>query len=142
MAKERRLIDSSDARQRMAAAMEIMASKEGVYAFEWSRCREQRTTRQNAYWWGVVVPAIAAGISEAWGERWSAERTHEFLKRKFLTEPVVNRTTGEVVGETTGSSAALDTKQFGELIDKVSVFASEFLNVEVPPAAQLESSHA
>lgn len=114
-----------------------VAKARGIHRLELTRCREQRTLSQNAYYWGVVLPAVAEGIMEAWGEQLDPEEIHDFLKQRFLTKPVVNRNTGEVTGETTHSTTALDTSAFAGYLDKIIRFAAEFLSTEIPAAQSL-----
>ena len=131
MAKDECILNfSQPAVKRMVLAH--IKTLQGMYWFELRRCRDQRTLAQNAYLFGVIYPHVRDGMEEVWGETLSVEQVHVFLKKKFLAQPVVNRQTGEVMGETVGSSADLDVKQFGEYIDNIIRFASEFLNIEIP----------
>lgn len=94
--------------------------------------RENRTTQQNRYYWSCMIPAAVKGLEDAWGESLSPEACHEFLKNRFLSRPIVNRATGEVVGQTVESSAFLDTQQFSQYLDQVRLFLAEYLHVEAP----------
>lgn len=127
------ILDFSNAKTRRMVIDHIRQIR-GVHRFQLQRVRAQRSLQANAYLWGVVYKAVQAGLEEAWGERKSVEWIHQYLKKRFLTEPVVNRTTGEVIDETVGSTAELDTKAFAEYIDQIIQFAGEHLNVEIPPA--------
>jgi hypothetical protein len=73
-------------------------------------------------------------MEDVLGERISPEKTHAFLKGRFLKEPLVNRKTGEIVGETVESIGGMDTRDLSEYIDKVKLFASEYLGVTVREA--------
>ena len=57
------------------------------------------------------------------------------MKTLFLTEPVVNTATGEEMPDTTGSVADLSVSEMCQYIDKITKFASDFLNTPIPPAS-------
>ena len=91
-----------------------------------------RTEEQNAYYWGVALPAIAAGLSDAWGESYTAEQAHEICKQLFLAKPTYDRAADVRTGQTDPSTATLTIAAFGEYLDKIRLLAAEFLHVEIP----------
>lgn len=111
-------------------------SCKGPHKIKISKVRQTRTQSQNAWYWACVLPAVANGLLDAWGEDLSTEEVHEWLKGRFNSQPIVDRTTGEIKGKRPCSTAALDTKQFSEFIDKVIQFAGEQLQVEIPPPSK------
>lgn len=127
-----RIINFDDANER-ARVMQGIHQMRGTWRFIIKRYRKRRSDAQNAYYWGVVVPAVRQGLIEAWGETLSGDEVHEYLKSMFLMKPIVNRATGELVGTRPGSSAKLDIAEFGEYADRIAVWAGEYLGVEVPP---------
>lgn len=129
--KDRAILDLSDPKQRKMLINHIN-SLDGKHWVEITRCRRQRSLNQNAYLWGVVYPAVAAGLEEAWGESLAVEEVHDWLKNRFNSRLIVNRNTGEVLGRRPASTADLDTGEFGEYLDKVIRFAAEQLGVVVP----------
>lgn len=136
MAKDTAILDlSNDETKKMLR--KVIQHSEGLHWVSITRCRDQRSLKQNAYLWSVVNPAVARGMNEAWGETVSPEEAHEYLKARFISRTLVNHNTGEVQGYTVGSSASLDTAEFGEYLDKVILFAAEFLNVEIPPPSTM-----
>lgn len=94
--------------------------------------RANRSSPQNRWYWGCIVPRVAAGLEECWGEKMSHDETHEWLKAKFNSRVMVNRKSGEVVGRTPQSTATLDVAQFSEFVEKVIRFAGESLGIEIP----------
>lgn len=131
MKKDMRILDLSNP-QVNRMAREFIKNAKGPHYFSVTKARPHRTLSQNNFWWAAVVPAIRRGLEDAWGEKLSDEQAHEFLKAQFLSQPVVNRETGEQIGLLPGSTATLTTEEFGELIDKVAVWAGEYLKTEVP----------
>jgi hypothetical protein len=97
-----------------------------------------RSTQQNRYYFGSVIPAVKEGLKEiGYREITTTEQTHELMKFMFLKKQIVNENTGEVL-ETIGSTTKLSTTEFNEYIDRISQFAAEFLGVEImPPSTQV-----
>ena len=97
---------------------------------------DKRSTQQNRYYWGLVVPLIKNRILDL-GTELTSDETHEFLKGKFNTMELVN---GDgVVENVPRSTTILNKEAFSEYIAKIQQFAAEFLNVVIPdPGQQLE----
>jgi hypothetical protein len=139
MAKERAVFDFDNAGVR-TMAKRLIDQARGLWWWELSKCRDQRSKEANGYYWSTVLPHVTAGIREAWGEiDFTDDESHEFLKRRFLEKPVINRNNGEVVGYTEPSTAKLDTAEFGAYLDNVIKFAAEYLNIEIPVALRRSS---
>jgi hypothetical protein len=83
--------------------------------------RSKRSTQQNAYWWGVVIPHIASHCG------YTPDETHEALKVKFLGQEDLSRGLVRV-----GSTAKLNTTEFADLVDRVVLWAAEDLGVIIP----------
>lgn len=92
--------------------------------------KKKRSTEQNAYYWGVVVPLVRDGLNDL-GNEFSLEQTHEFLKKEFNYKEIVNHNTGEIktIPE---STTDLSTFEFNEYKEKIQRFAVEFLGIQVP----------
>lgn len=111
--------------------------KDGRYLLS-IESNNNRSTQQNKYYFGSVLPLIKEGLKEiGYREITTVEQTHELLKFMFLKKQIVNENTGEVL-ETIGSTTKLTTTEFNEYIDRIAQFAAEFLGVEVmPPNTQV-----
>lgn len=134
MAKDHAILDLSNPKHRAMLISHIKSLK-GKHWVEIRKCRKQRTLNQNAYYWSdAVLGKIRDGLEECWGELLTKEETHEFLKDRFNSTLLVDRTTGEIKGRRPQSTADLDTATFAEYLNKVIRFAGEELGIEVPPA--------
>ena len=85
------------------------------------RRKSKRSLRQNAYWWGVVIPMLAEHCG------YSGEEMHDALKAKFLGREDLERGLMRI-----GSTAALSAADFAALVDRVVLWAAEDLGVIIP----------
>src|SRR5690554_6811916 len=117
MANDTIILNLDQPKQKQMLIGWIKALK-GVHRVKIAKVRKHRSLNQNAYYWGVVIPHVIAGIEEAWGETLDPEALHEWMKAKFIPlEPIVNRKTGELMGKRVASSAALTTTEFADYLD-------------------------
>jgi hypothetical protein len=93
------------------------------------RLKKKRSTPQNAYYWGVVVPMVRERLYEL-GNECTTQDTHEVLKAKFNTIEVLN--TDNVSDEIVQSTKVLSTVGFMEYLDKIQRWANQFLGIVIP----------
>lgn len=106
----------------------------GKQRVEICRHRQRRSDRANRYYWGVVVPAARQALYETQGEMFDPEESHEFLKALFLSKPIVDKRTGELLATVVGSSAKLNTEQFSDYVEKVRLWLADYAGVILPDA--------
>lgn len=112
-----------------------LATLKGVYRVKLEKVRDQRSGKQNAYYWAVVLPHFAKGVRDAWGYlpgQFTTNDAHEFCKDQFLTQPVVNTGTGELKGTIRRRTRDLDTAEFSTYVEQVRDLAASMLNVQIP----------
>jgi hypothetical protein len=85
----------------------------------------QRSLDQNAYFHGVIIPII----DEETGN-YNQAYTKQEMAKKFATTTVVLGTGEE--GELTQGTHEMNTKEMTEYIDKIRLWASEFLGCYIP----------
>lgn len=102
---------------------------DGKYLIEISR-HNKRSTPQNRYYWGLIIPVVQKGIKDL-GTELTTEETHQFLKARFNFQEIVNHETGEAI-PVPRSTTGLTKIQFAEYIDNIQRFAVEFLNIIIP----------
>jgi hypothetical protein len=95
-----------------------LAPLDGLFHFKVWRYRPERTTPQNAYYWGVVIRTAAKELG------YTEQELHDTFKAMFLIDrsqklPVVRSTT------------SLDTVQFMEYLDNCIRVCAE-LNIILP----------
>ena len=76
-------------------AIKSFEGKEVVITID--RLKKKRSNNQNSYYWGVLIPLTKKAILDTWGEVWSIEKTHSYLKENFCFYEKVNESTGEVI---------------------------------------------
>jgi len=89
----------------------------------------KRSTPQNRYYWGAVLPIIREALKDL-GMQLSTEQVHDMMKFKFLLVEYVT-SDGDVI-KSIGSSKHLTKEQFNEYIESIKQWASEYLNVYIP----------
>jgi len=76
-------------------AIHSFNGKEVVVTFE--KPKKKRSNQQNNYYWGVLIPLTQKAVLDTWGEVWSIDKTHEYLKENFCYYEKVNEDTGQVI---------------------------------------------
>jgi hypothetical protein len=103
--------------------------RDGAVVVTIQRKRPSRTVNQNAYYWAVVVKAIADETGQ------DMESVHEFLKREANAQRVemANKTTGEMFDAWIGGSTAnLNVNDFYDYVERCRAWAGTFLGLEIP----------
>lgn len=95
------------------------------------RKRKSRSNPQNAYYFGVIIPITQRAINDEWGEIWSIQKTHEFLKNMFLYEERTNHDTSEIIKipKSTTENSTLEQEMYHTQIRN---FLLEWFNVNIP----------
>ncbi len=87
------------------------------------RKRKRRSLNQNAYYFGVVLPAVCELLTD-YGNDVDIEETHYFLKAEVgkLTKTIVNQT--GVARKVVKSSAKLSTVEMEDYLERVRRWAA------------------
>lgn len=109
-----------------------LAEFSGLYRIEISPARNQRSNRQNRWYWGCIVAAFADYCNEQDYEITEPDQAHEFLKARFLAVTVRCRDTGEVIGRRVRSTTELDTAQFADYCERCRSWLADFFGIVVP----------
>lgn len=113
---------SDEAHRRIRLALQGMEGKRVQLTLK--EIKRRRSNNQNAYYWGVAIPAITAMFREA-GNYVDDEEVHEFLKlRVGKLSRVLVMPDGEII-KTLGSTAALTTMEFEAYVERVRAWAAE-----------------
>lgn len=116
-------------RNRTALAQALRGMKDGEVLVRIERLKATRSSRQNRYYWGVIVQLLAEHTG------YTPDEMHEVLKAKFLPKRfAVTDGNGEIRDELVigGSSAVLNTVEFGEYCEAIRGWAAETLDVVIP----------
>jgi len=97
------------------------------------RHEEDRSLRQNAYYWGHVLPTISQQAMIG-GQRWVTDAWHELAKREFLGYEVkkiqiAGRKRKHVIRRLR-STADLKVRAFSDYLEKLTAFAVTDLGVQ------------
>ena len=99
--------------------------------FKLSILSKKRSLEQNSYYWGVIIPITKNAIHESWGEVWNTEKTHEFLKSKFLFYEKINTETSEIIRVPKSTTENTTTEQEVYYFE-IREFLKEWFNVDCP----------
>ena len=92
---------------------------------------KQRSTVQNAFYWGITLPFFQQLFHEAWGEIRPIEEIHEILKATCNYTEIPNPTTGEVQ-RIPKSTTELTTSEWMDFELQMDQFARDFFNATLP----------
>lgn len=98
---------------------------------------KKRSTSQNRYYRGIVVPMIAAAMTDSLGEDVDEDEAHELLKRKFNLR-MIETSNGSV--KIPGSTTRLNTVEFMEYVEKCRNWANEFFGLNIPDPVTIQGA--
>lgn len=109
-----------------------LAKVPGRYAIS-AESAKKRSTQQNAYYFGCVIPLVFDGLRDIGFETvQTKEDAHEILKALFLKKEIPGPG-GEMFVTVTDSTTKLSTVGFMEYLEKIAQWSAEYLNVVIPP---------
>lgn len=97
--------------------------KEAVKAFNGkevklviSRVYKERTSKENRYYWGVIIEHWKSIIREHWGEIWNKEDVHHFLKSNLNFEELIDESSGLILRKpkSTTENSTFEQEEFHE----------------------------
>lgn len=92
---------------------------------------KKRSSDQNRYYWGCVIP-IFRDIYKNLGYDITDDETHDTLAKRLLGEIDMINADGEVVGRKTRSTTTLTTKEFTEYCEAAQRYAAQHFSVYIP----------
>ncbi|WP_396195906.1 recombination protein NinB [Flavobacterium sp.] len=114
-------------------AIQTFEGKQIVIKIE--KAKKKRSTPQNSYLWGVVVPIVQNTLKEV-GHTLTKDQTHDLLKLKFLKETlIVDESTGETI-ERIKSTTELSTSQMMDYFAGIREWIFDFFGVTIPEPNQ------
>jgi len=88
-----------------------------------------RSNPQNNYYWGVIISMVKDAMND-FGNEYTSEEVHEFLKKEFNWEEKEMKE-GYFV-KVPRSTTRLNTIEFNDYKEKIQQFAAEVLGIYVP----------
>lgn len=116
-------------RNRAALSKALHGMKDGEVLIRIERLSATRSQQQNRWYWGVIVQLLADHTG------YTPDEMHELLKAKFIPKRfAVANGNGEIQDELVigGSSAKLNTVEFGEFCEAIRQWAAGDLGVVIP----------
>jgi hypothetical protein len=125
-------VENGKFKRNLNAILNAVKSFEGkTINFTMQVARKQRSVSQNSYYWGVIIPIWQNTLLAEWGDHYSKQETHEFLKYNCNYIEKINEQTGEVIrmSKSTTENTTTDQEIFHDRCRKL---ALEMFNVEIP----------
>lgn len=108
--------------------LKLIRAMTGRKRFTWCESRPRRSDRQNRMYWPCVVQPFGDFL-RAQGEPYTDDH---LLKHKFLRQTVINKETGEVIGEVTRSTTELTTTEFYDYVEQCVAWLADMFHIECP----------
>ena len=97
--------------------------------------KKKRTSPQNRFYYGCLVPLMQKGAKDIWGEVWSSKKAHEHLKAKFLFHESVNYKTGEIT-QTPKSTTENTTTEMEVYHTEIRIYLLNDFDIDAPEPNQ------
>jgi hypothetical protein len=94
----------------------------------------KRSNQQNSYLHLILTIFSNELIDYTGDDTWDLESVKNMCKAKFLSEDVVNKETGEVVGRKIKKTSQCNKLELAEFIDKVQRYAMQEFGIYLPTA--------
>ena len=117
-------------RNRIQEAVESFEGKEVLFCLDIKR--KKRSSAQNRYYFGTVIPIFQEALRETQGDFFSKDEVHEFLKGRFLYKEMVTDD-GEII-KLPKSTTECTTSDMMDYIEECRRFGSEYFDVNIPEA--------
>ena len=115
-------------RNELTSALNQFEGQEITLSIE--KAKKVRSTQENRYYWGLVIPLIKAGLKDATGESCSAEQVADLMKTRFLMVDVYLGDSD--VMTRIKSTTELSTVEMERYLQECRTFAQEYLGVTIP----------
>lgn len=106
-------------------------NKDRKIEVRFGRKYSKRSHPQNKYYWGVLIKEVAIRLRELGNDWLTDDDVHEMMKMKFNCKLQPNTNTGETV-EIPKSTTSLTTTEFNEFMERIRMWASDFLEIYIP----------
>jgi hypothetical protein len=116
-------------RNTVIQAIKSFEGKEVVITFE--KPKKKRSNQQNRYYWSTLIPITQNAILDTWGEVWSIEKTHCYLKENFCFNEKVNESTGQII-KVPKSTTENTTTEMEVYHTEIREHLKEWFNVDAP----------
>ncbi len=105
-----------------------------LISISWKSVKPTRSLLQNKYYWGVVIKMLSAEIG------YEPEMMHEYMKDEFLPKTSYGMPDGHDFIRTL-STTTLSTKDFDWYIQKIRIWADNFLSLNIPLPNQTQFNY-
>src|ERR1043166_5161356 len=119
-------MDNRDAKRQLLA---FVGALRGAYEVKIEPRRNTRSLKQNAAYWALVVDPLFRFLTDQHPEVTHAEHAHMLLRAKFLRRTIIDRGTGEVLGQAIRSTTDLTTEEMSDNVERCRAWMWEKLGI-------------
>ena len=100
---------------------------------------DKRTSKQNAMYWGLIIPHFQKAFYQSWGENLDKDTVHNLLKENTITlkDSIVKEDKTVTFSR---STADLDIPEFTELIKELDILSFDYFGFNLTLPEDLEGS--
>ena len=100
------------------------------------KVKKKRSTNQNAFYWGCLIPLMQLGAKDTWGENWSIDKAHKHLSKLFVFHESINVKSG-LITQTPKSTTELTTTDWEVYVTEIRIYLLEHFDIEAPEPNQI-----
>lgn len=120
-----------DIKEKISEYLTKLLNSESIISIDIVGKRKNRSNKQNAWLWGCVYPMLLYGLNDIGWEYFDTEQVHEFCKKRFTKDQVVNFQTGEIESFPR-STSIMSTSEFFAYCDLIRDYATEYVGIDIP----------
>lgn len=105
--------DDAERRARVGTFVRNLRGKKWVHIYD---DKPKRSTKQLAYYFGVVVDAFQRFL-RGHEQYWEKEEIHSWFLQQFAPRQLIDPLSGDVLGTVGNRSSRMDTAQFAEFVE-------------------------
>lgn len=109
----------------------VKSQKNGNFQLTLKKIYRKRSVNQNAFYWGPFLDSELSALYDEGYHFPNKDYLHEWNKKNFSTEKLVNEMNGEVIDIIIPTSA-MSTVQFENLMESIRLTFRENYNCELP----------
>ena len=110
---------------------ELIGLPKGRYRIIVEKYRKKKSNPQLGYLFACIYPFVLKGLNDLGWEFTSLEQVDVECKKRFASQEILNRHTGEIM-EIPALKRDMTTTEFATYVNSIRDWASEYLSIYIP----------